>query len=97
MMLKRKRKDVEHLLKAKPEKKVNEKDLSRYSTNIYAQNFNNEQLWTKVEYIEGVKTCGTIDYHPIHAELKYGEQIMVLFCSVLDALHYSLYCYYVCA
>ena len=48
--------------------------------------FNNERLWMKVEYIDGIYIYGRLDNHPINFGLKYGDMIELPYYLVLDII-----------
>lgn len=49
--------------------------------------FNNERLWMKVEYIDGIHIYGRLDNHPVNSELKYGDMMEVPYFLVLDIIY----------
>ena len=48
--------------------------------------FNNERLWMKVEYIDGIYIYGGLDNNPIVFGLKYGDMIELPYYLVLDII-----------
>ena len=47
---------------------------------------NNERLWMKVEYIDGIYIYGRLDSHLVNSDLKYGSTIELLFYLVIDVI-----------
>ena len=47
---------------------------------------NNERLWMKVEYIDGIYIYGRLDSHPVNSDLKYGSMIELLYYLVIDVI-----------
>ena len=48
--------------------------------------FNNERLWMKVAYIDGINIYGRLDNHPIKFGQKYGDMIEFPYYLVLDII-----------
>ena len=45
---------------------------------------NNERLWMKVEYIDGIFIYGRLDSHLVNSDLKYGSMVELPYYLVID-------------
>ena len=47
---------------------------------------NNERLWMRVEYIDGIYIYGRLDSHPVNSDLKNGSMIELQYYRVIDVI-----------
>ena len=47
---------------------------------------NNERLWMKVVFIDGIYIYGRLDSHPVNSDLKYGSMIELPYYLVIDVI-----------